>query len=334
MSTIRTDPVTGRRVIIAAERTDRPRTVHEHEDELSDDDCPFCPGHEAETPPPRATYCDEAGDWTVRVVPNKYPALEAGTPAVTGSGGLFESHNGVGVHDVIVESPEHVFDLHDLSEPQVATVVGAWRDRLDDLADDDRLAYALIFKNHGAAAGASIAHTHSQLLALPMVPRLLDEELDGARSHHDAHGECIFCQIIDQTLETRDRIVFADDALVVMAPYAPRFPFELRIIPRTHSARFTDGAAAGARQVAAALRRTLDRLDRALGAPPYNLAIHTAPLRSPELSYYHWHIELIPTLSHIAGFEWGSGYHINPTPPEEAARRLRAIDREADGPAD
>ena len=197
MSTIRTDPVTGRRVIISAERADRPRTVHESERRLSDDgECPFCPGNEAETPPPRATYLDEAGDWQVRVVPNKYPAVTAGRPTVIGSDGLFETHEGVGEHDVIIETPEHVFSLHDLSEPQVATVVRAWRERLADLADDDRLEYALLFKNHGAPAGASIEHTHSQLLALPMVPHLPEEELDGARSHHDAHGECIFCQIV------------------------------------------------------------------------------------------------------------------------------------------
>ena len=334
MSTIRTDPVTGRRVIISAERADRPRTFRESERRLSDDgECPFCPGNEAETPPPRATYLDEAGDWKVRVVPNKYPAVTAGRPTVIGSDGLFETHEGVGEHDVIIETPEHVFSLHDLSEPQVATVVRAWRERLADLADDDRLEYALLFKNHGAPAGASIEHTHSQLLALPMVPHLPAPDLDRARDSHDQTGVGIFCQIIDQTLETRERIVFADDAMVVMAPHAPRFPFELRIMPREHSAHFAAGTAAGDRQVAAALGQTLDRLDRALQAPPYNLVVHTAPLHSTQLAFYHWHIELIPTLSHIAGFEWGTGYHINPTPPEEAARQLRALDPEVDGPA-
>jgi UDPglucose--hexose-1-phosphate uridylyltransferase len=336
MSTIRTDPVTGRRVIIAADRAERPRDLRESvRDRADEEECPFCRGHESATPSAIDVYPEGSGsDWQVRVVPNKYPAVTPGrTPPAPSDGELFEEHDAVGRHEVIVETSDHVTGLHDLSDRQVERVVRAWRNRLVDLADDDALEYALLFKNQGAPAGASLEHVHSQLMALPTVPGLVAEELDGAADHHAEHGECVFCRMIDASFDSGERLVFADESMVVMAPYAPRFPFELMILPRDHSARFSSGAAADDRQVAAALRKTLERLDRALDAPPFNLVVHTAPLRSKELPHYHWHIEVIPTLSHIAGFEWGSGYHINPTPPEKSARRLRHVDQHIDDAA-
>lgn len=326
MSTIRTDPVTGRRVIIASERADRPRSFRDDDSGLPyTEHCPFCVGNEDATPEDIRTYPDGDGGWSVRVVPNKYPAVHTNEELNDRSDELYESYSGVGAHEVIIESPDHVVDLVDLSDAQVATVLKAWRERVADLERDERLEHVLPFKNHGAPAGASIEHAHSQLIALPMVPERIQDELDGAQAHHEETGGCVYCDIIDKNLQQRDRLVYADDDVVVLAPFAPRFPFELTILPREHQSRFEHADAGLDRSMAAALNDTLGRLNRALDSPPYNLAVHTAPLRQGELPYFHWHIELIPTLSHIAGFEWGSGYHINPTSPESAARHLRDI---------
>jgi UDPglucose--hexose-1-phosphate uridylyltransferase len=327
MSTIRTDPVTGRQVIVASERADRPRRFRESSDSPSDPEhCPFCRGNEEATPPAIRTIPDDSDDWDIRVVPNKYPAVSSNVELEEFGRAPFRSTSGVGAHEVVVETPEHVVDLHDLSADQIATVLRTWGDRIADLRNDRRLEYVLPFKNQGAPAGASIEHAHSQIVALPSVPPRITEELEGARDHHEETGSCIFCDLVERNLQSSERLVSADDAVAVFAPYAPRFPFELWFVPRDHQAQFDAADEAVYHKLAAALIDTLHRLDRAAESPPYNLVLHTAPLRAGELDHFHWHLELIPTLSYIAGFEWGTGLHINPTPPEDSARHLRNID--------
>ncbi len=329
MSTIRTDPVTGRRVIVASDRADRPRGLRGRESTHADPDhCPFCRGNEQTTPPPIATWPPDRSEWQVRVVPNKYPALSTSETLEPIADGPHEALSGVGAHEVVVETPEHIVDLQALEVDQVATVLRAWRERIADLAGDERLEYVLPFKNHGAAAGASLEHAHSQIVGLPIIPHQVQLELDGAGEHFEQTGECIFCRLVDWNLDDERRLVFADDELVVFAPYAPRFPFELTFVPREHAAHFESADETVDRHFASALLDMLDRIDRALDSPPYNLVLHTAPLRSDALDHYHWHLELIPTLSHIAGFEWGAGLHINSTSPEASAKHLRNIARE------
>lgn len=329
MPMLRKDPIAGRWVIIAAERAKRPRDYTVEQDSLHAGFCPFCAGQEASTPDPVAVYpADESSphDWSVRVIPNKFPALSPDPQLVSERQGIYESMAGVGAHEVIIECPEHVVAFDELGADQMATVLQAWQDRIDDLRNDERLACAVVFKNHGAAAGASLEHAHSQLIALPIVPKRLDEELAGTRQYHAEHDRCVWCDIIDQETTDGSRIVCQNDVAVAMTPFASRFPFELCILPRDHGPWYEEASGQILAGVAALLEETLAKLNRALDNPPFNLMLHSAPFPNGEdTSHYHWHFELIPKLTKVAGFEWGTGFYINPTSPEAAAEHLREI---------
>jgi UDPglucose--hexose-1-phosphate uridylyltransferase len=326
MSEYRRDPVTDRWVIIAPERAQRPREMTFDDDHrLESEYCPFCPGHESATPPSIADFPDGGDHWNVRIVPNKYPAVRASEDQPSTPSPLFERRAGHGTHEVVVESADHVVSLTDLEAEQLERVVGAWRHRLDALADDAQLEYALLFKNQGARAGATVEHAHSQLMALPMVPTFLQAELQGSRRYFNRHDRCVFCDLVEHNLDAGDRLVYANDQVVAFAPFASRFPFELWVTPRGHAAEFQAARSTTDAAVADALDAVLERLHQALDDPPYNMAVHTAPLRAGPLEHFHWHIEIIPALSSQAGFEWGSGWHINSTPPESAAAHLRKI---------
>ena len=234
----------------------------------------------------------------------------------------------MGAHEVVIESASHVVSLAELSTDQMTTIVRAWGARVRDLREDDRLEYALVFKNRGADAGATLEHAHSQLIAIPFVPPFVREELEGAHQHWADHDRCPFCHVGESVLDARERWVAGNDDVLAYTPYASRFPFEMRVAPRRHGAHFEESTEAMGDAIADVLRRTLQKLDRALDRPPYNLVIHTAPFDEGDLDYYHWHIEIIPALSYMAGFEWGTGCHINPTSPERAAEHLRRVSLE------
>jgi UDPglucose--hexose-1-phosphate uridylyltransferase len=202
-------------------------------------------------------------------------------------------------------------------------VVWAYRDRILDLGKDRRFKYMLIFKNHGEAAGASLEHTHSQLIALPVVPRRVREEVDGAREHYASRERCIFCDIIRQETESGTRVIAENPDFIVLSPYAPRFPFEMWILPKRHESTFERSQRREFEQLATILKDMLMRLDKVLDYPAYNYIIHTSPVSEPADDFYHWHLEIMPKLTKVAGFEWGTGFYINPTPPEEAAKFLR-----------
>lgn len=335
MSTIRTDPVTGGEVIIASERANRPdRTASSTFEAPEPDACPFCRGNEAATPARVATYPpDDPDDWEVRVVPNKFPALARDDDLVDGGAELAAETTGVGAHEVIIESAEHRVDLTELDVDDLDLVLRAWQDRIRELAGDERLESAVVFKNHGPRAGASVEHAHSQLVALPHIPGRLRDQLDGGERYYRKHHDCIFCRLVDRAADG-ERIVFERDGVVVLAPFASRVPFELKVIPRDHGSHFEEASEATRHAVAGALLEAVDRIERALDAPPYNAVLHTAPIRAGSLDFFHWHLELIPSLSHLAGFEWGSGSHINSTPPERAAKDLRRINSDRSEPSD
>jgi UDPglucose--hexose-1-phosphate uridylyltransferase len=196
---------------------------------------------------------------------------------------------------------------------------------MEDLKKDKRFQYTLIFKNEGLIAGATLEHSHSQLIALPIVPIQVQEEIDGCRKHYDLKERCIFCDIIRQEMQSRNRIVMETQAFIALAPYAPRFPFETWIMPKRHISCYACSTNDDFKDLAFLLQDTLRRLDKALSFPPYNFIIHTSPFKEEINDYYHWHIELMPKLTNVAGFEWGSGFYINPTPPEEAAKFLREM---------
>jgi UDPglucose--hexose-1-phosphate uridylyltransferase len=328
MTDLRKDPVTGRWVIIATERQKRPSDFHVESVVVQPDgQCPFCEGHEERTPPEILAYRNgtpgNTRGWEVRVVPNKFPALRVEGSLDREGEGLFDRMSGIGAHEVIIESPNHDATLATLSEEAIEKVFWAWRERVLDLKRDIRLRYIVIFKNHGAAAGASLEHAHSQLIALPIVPREMTEELEGAKRHFGQKERCVFCDIIRQELKDGVRVIAESADFVALAPYAPRFPFEAWLLPKRHRSRFEEATPGELASLARMLKDTLRRMNATLTSPPYNLIVHSAPLQDDAGPYYHWHIEVMPKLTRVAGFEWGTGFYINPTGPEEAAEVLR-----------
>ena len=328
MPELRKDPITGRWVIIATDRARRPTDfVREQVVPRGVRACPFCPGSEQRTPPEVLAFRDgsapnESG-WTLRVIPNKFPALRVEGTIERQGEGLYDKMTGIGAHEVIIETPNHMLTLADLPEKRIEDVFWAFRDRVLDLKKDRRLHYILLFKNHGEAAGSSLEHTHSQLIALPVVPKRVQEEMTGARRYYDFKERCIYCDIVRQEIDTGTRIVLETDQYLAIAPYAPRFPFETWIVPRVHHSHFEDTEASSIQNLAWVFRALLRKIDRVLERPPYNMVIHTSPIQEGPNPYYHWHIEMIPKLTKVAGFEWGTGFYLNPTPPEEAAAFLR-----------
>jgi len=326
---LRKDPITGRWVIIATDRAKRPTDFERNEVTLNGGaaTCPFCPGREYKTPPEvlafrNGTSANQTG-WTLRVVPNKFPALRVEGELAREGEGLYDHMNGIGAHEVIIESPEHVASLGDLSEKHVEDLFWAFRDRINDLKKDARLRYIILFKNHGESAGASLEHTHSQLIALPVVPKRVQEEIDGARRYHEFKERCVYCDIVRQELANPVRLILETDQLAVLAPYASRFPFETWIIPKLHQSHFESCDVSTIQSLGSVVRTVVRKMDKVLEHPAYNMMVHTAPIQEGPIGHYHWHIELIPKLTRVAGFEWGTGFYINPTPPEEAASFLK-----------
>ena len=321
---IRRDPVTGRWVIISTDRARHPQDfIREPVRPRGVTVCPFCAGNEDRTPPEILSYRPNGHGWGLRVISNKFPALRVeGDLGRTGDG-LYDRMNGIGAHELIIETPDHRLSLAELGSKQVEDLFWAFRDRVLDLRRDSRIRYILLFKNHGEAAGGMIEHTHSQLMGLPVVPIAVQEELDGARRHYEYKERCIYCDVLRQDLEDGSRIVLESDYVVAIQPYAARFPFETWLMPRAHVSHFENSDAAVIANMAWALQTTVQRLERVLEFPAYNMVLHSSPVQEAALPWYHWHLEIIPRLTRVAGFEWGTGFHINPTPPEEAARFLR-----------
>jgi UDPglucose--hexose-1-phosphate uridylyltransferase len=326
---LRKDPITGRWVIISTDRAKRPSDFLRESVEIKGIGiCPFCYGHESKTPPEVLQYGRNGSGpntpgWQVRVVPNKFPALGIEGDLDREGEGLFDRMNGVGAHEVIIETPDHRSTLATMSEKQIEDVLWAFRDRMLDLKNDKRFRYILIFKNHGEAAGASLEHPHSQLIALPIVPKRVREEVDSSRHYYFEKERCIFCDMIRQEQDSGVRVISETDLFVTLAPYAPRFPFEMWILPKQHASAFENHQSLIYAGLAKVLKDNLARLDVVLDRPAYNLMIHTSPIGEETSEHYHWHIEIIPKLTKVAGFEWGTGFYICPTPPEESARFIR-----------
>jgi UDPglucose--hexose-1-phosphate uridylyltransferase len=326
---LRKDPVTGRWVIISADRARRPSDFSRETvpPPVSNGSCPLCPGNEGRTPPEVLAYRNGSQPnqpgWQIRVVPNKYPVLGIHGDLNREGEGLFDKMDGIGAHEVIVETPDHSKTFCELSEKQIEDVLHAFRDRIYDLKRDVRLRYIVLFKNHGAAAGATLEHAHSQLIALPVVPKRVMEEMEEAKRYYEFKERCVFCDIIRQERRDQVRVVSESERFLVLEPYAPRFPFETWIMPRQHASHFETADSAQLQDLSWVLRSTLRKIDKVLERPPYNFVLHTAPVREGPIAHYHWHIELMPKMTKVAGFEWGTGFYINPSPPEECAQFLR-----------
>jgi UDPglucose--hexose-1-phosphate uridylyltransferase len=328
MPELRKDPIVSRWVIIATERAKRPFTPKPEPMPLGSETCPFCEGQEGNTPQEilsyreRHTRPNEKG-WRVRVVPNKFPALQIEGDLNKRGEGIYDKMHGIGAHEVIVECPGHETSMANLTEENIREVFWVYRDRLVDLKKDPRFVYGMVFKNVGALAGASLEHTHSQLIVTPIVPINVWEEMNGSLEFFNYRGRCIYCDMVHQELASEKRIVMETSKFVAFAPFACRFPFETWILPKTHSSHFENIHKIEVDELGTVLKTILLKLESALDKPAYNYIIHTAPFDSQLLPHYHWHIEIIPRLTRVAGFEWGTGFYINPVPPEQAAALLR-----------
>lgn len=332
MPELRKDPVLGRWVIISTERAKRPKDFKSAPEKKVVDPkaCPFCPGNEAATPPEIIAYRKPGTQpnttgWTLRVIPNKFPALLIEGEINRRGEGIYDRMNGIGAHEVVIETNDHTKDLSDLEIDQFRDVMYAYQERTLDLKKDQRLRYVMIFKNFGAAAGASLEHSHSQIIATPTIPKRVMEEMDGARRYFEYRERCIFCDIVVQETKDRKRLITENNSFISICPFAPRFPFEIWILPRVHASNFEDATKEELDDLASILKDCLIRLKKALNTPPYNYVIHTTPITLRGIDFYHYHIEIIPVLTHIAGFEWGTGFYINPTGPEESAVYLKNI---------
>jgi UDPglucose--hexose-1-phosphate uridylyltransferase len=329
MPELRKDPIIGRWVIISTERAMRPDSFEENTNHFRSGFCPFCYGNEERTPPEVLAYRKNDPNtpgWTLRVVPNKFPALYVEGNLDRRGEGMFDKMNGIGAHEVIIETPEHDQQLVDLPISRVENIIWSFRDRYVDLKKDSRFQYILIFKNHGRAAGATLEHSHSQLIALPVIPKRVTEELAGAKRYFSYKERCVYCDIIRQEMNDGSRVILENDKFISLAPFCPRFPFETWIIPKSHEDCFEDSQKKEMGQLAEILQNTLKRMNKSLNTPPYNFLIHTSPIVKQYQHYYHWHIEIMPKLTKVAGFEWGTGFYINPTSPEESARFMREVE--------
>lgn len=333
MGELRRDPIGGQWVIIAAERAARPHDFRVATPPTDDDFCPFCEGNENTTPSEVMAYRKNGSEpdgpgWDVRVVPNKYPALTAEGDLGKEAVGVYDRMRGVGRHEIVIESPRHVRSPTELPEQQMAKVIRAYRDRYVELMEDHRFSYLQIFKNVGQAAGASLSHSHSQLMCTPVVPKRMQEEMGNFETFCSYRGRCPMCDIVQQELSGGDRMVRRTEDFVCFTPFASRFPFEMWIVPRAHTPHFYKIEDGHLHQLARLLQDSLRALENCLNRPPYNYVLHSAPF--PERPYmagrldiYHWHLEIIPRVTRLAGFEWGTEFYINPAVPEDCAEHLR-----------
>jgi len=329
MSIIRQDPTTREWVIIAAERMRRPHEYN-HPDEtrlraVANGPCPFCPGHEASTPEEVFRLPDSSGTgWAVRVTSNKFPALgDGGGLERRETGPLFREMDGVGTHEVIIETPAHDRTLAIMTDHEVADILTAYQARYRALRKDPRLKYIMIFKNHGEAAGTSLAHPHSQLVATSVPPMLLRRKYDVAVAHYDDTGRCLYRDIADEERQAKSRVVLETDRFLVFHPFASRVAFETWIMPKRHQPSFGQVSEEDLHELAPVLRRTLRALYDRLDDPDFNYIIHSAPIEDENKAYYLWHIQILPRLSTIAGFELGSGIFISTMLPEQSASVIR-----------
>lgn len=340
MPELRKDPIIGRWVIISTERAKRPDQFGSHsEDNIPEKPCPFCEGRESQTPPEvyairsKPSGVNQPG-WDVRVVPSVTPFLKIEGELERRGKGLYDLTNGIGAHEMIVETNQHTANMADLSEENISKIVTAYVDRIVDLEKDVRFKYVLIFKNYGwSAGGGRVRHSRSQLIATPINPKRVKEELVGAREYYEYHERCIFCDLIKQELDSKDRLILDLDGFIAIAPFASRFPFEIWILPKKHSCDFVKLDTQQRIGLARILKKSLLKLKKGLNDPPYNYILHTAPFRREKAGYwksidydYHWHIEITPRLTRVAGFEWGTGFYICPVPPENAAKFLKEVD--------
>jgi UDPglucose--hexose-1-phosphate uridylyltransferase len=335
MSQMRKDIFTDRWVIVGQNDSVQPGDFHFEKFTSGTGFCPFCEGNEAATPPEvfairnRGSSPNGPG-WSVRVVPNSQPRLRIEGDLGRRAEALHDLMNGVGAHEIIAETARHDRNLHELEIREISDIIRAYVARIVDLEGDTRVRYVLIFKNYGVGAGAqTISHSISQLMALPVTPRAVKTKLMIARDYFALKERCIYCDVLQQELKSRKRLIAENEDFVAFAPFASRFPFEMCVLPKVHSSTFSRIGGAQIGNLAQILRDVLQKLEQRIDGSPYNLSLHDRPFPRQREGYwktieddFHWHIEILPQVFHITGFEWASGFFYNPVPPETAARYL------------
>jgi UDPglucose--hexose-1-phosphate uridylyltransferase len=331
MSEIRRDPLRGHWTIIAHARAKRPsdfsRSAHATERGKA---CPFCPGNERLTPDevmavrPSDDPANHAG-WSIRVIPNKYPAVYADlAEARLETGGLFERVPALGAHELVILTPEHDRGFAQISVDHWDRVLAVCQHRMHQLWQEANTQHVALFLNHGPAAGASREHPHLQIVSAPVSAPVSDRMHAALKAHYKARQTCMVCDIVSAEVDQKVRIVEKDKTYITIAPFASRLPYELWVIPRAHRATFLSVPAGDRRRFAAHLRTVFGRLTKQLGNVPFNAILHSArPQTANPRAPFHWHFEIAPRLSELAGLEWGSGAHINPVAPEAAAAQLK-----------
>lgn len=342
MPELRRDPVIGRWVIISTERAKRPdqfASSVEEEGLRAGDRCPFCEGNESLTPPEiyalrRAGSSPNGPGWEVRVVPSITPLLQVEGDLDRHGHGMFDIMNARGAHEILIETPRHEPEAA-LQVEQIVKATNVTLDRIADLEKDQRIKYVLFFKNHGAAAGGGrLKHSRSQIMGTPVNLKCVKEELVGAKNYFDYKERCVFCDIIKQELVTEKRVVAESKYFIAISQFASRFPFETWVLPKNHACDFYKTDRSEIPDFAGLMKSVFLRMRKLLGDFPYNFVLHTAPFRRDLQkrrywetidSDYHWHFEILPILTRVAGFEWGSGFYINPLPPEDAAKAIKEV---------
>jgi len=332
MPELRQNPATKEWVIIAAERARRPN----HQVKLKrnyipqeGDECPFCPGHEHMTPPEILSYRTyetepNSPGWRIRVIPNKYSALVPDGEPKRSKAQLFFPHmNGIGDHEVIIESPEHDKTIATMAPEQVEEIFRAYSQRYKELVKDPKYEMIIIFKNHGMNAGTSLRHPHSQVIATPITPMHIRHRVEEAMRYFDDNGDCVYCEMLKKEKKAKERVILETESYLCFSPYAARSPYEIWMMPKKHRSSFEDIPEEEIKELAYAMRRALLRIYRFLNDPDFNYIIFSAPCHEKDGEYSHWYIQIIPRISSVAGFELGSGIYINTVPPEKAAAELR-----------
>ncbi len=329
MAELRRDPIVGRWVIVDTDHPASPKDFPYEESILKGGVCPFCYGNEGMTPPEieclreQGTSPNSPG-WQVRVVANKFPALQIEGDLDRRPLGLYDMSNGVGAHEIIIESPYHSKDIPDLLPHEIENYIKMCRSRAFDLAKDKRFKYLMFFRNYGSAAGASLEHPHTQVIALPMVPKNVAEEITGAKNYFDYKERCIFCDMLRQEMQEKERVVLENKYFLAFCPFVSRFPFEIWIMPKKHNGYIRSISDDEVRLLGEILKDTIAKVKNIFPNLSYNYILHVAPINGENnVEYYHWHIEFMSKLTQVAGFEWGTGFYIDPITPEQAAKYLK-----------
>lgn len=328
MHELRKNPLLGRWVAVSSD-SKKPEEYHAQRPASTESTCILCAGREAETPVEIASVRGN-GRWSARVIPNFKPVFQVEGDLGRRGVGMYDTMNSIGANELIIESPQHNVRTEDLGFDHTLNIIRLYRDRIADLERDARLRHMLIYKDSGTGAGAKFDHPYSELVATPVIPKGIKEELDGAKQYYDFKERCIFCDILRDEQRQGDRVIYETSKFIALSLFAPKFPFEFWIMPKKHRCAFQDIDADEMEDLSMVLSIMIKKVRKALNDPPYNYVIHTAPNRIPRSDHwhtlgedYHWHIEIMPRLIRTTGFEWGSGFYVLTTSPEDATKYLR-----------